>query len=300
MTLNKGYEYRHRVGSGESGKTLLAHMSRHYPHSSEEQWRERIEEGQVLLEGRKSAPETIVRAGQRVSWRRPPWREPDAPRRYAILHLDRDLLAVAKPAGLPTLPGGGFLENTLLAQVKRRFPEAAPMHRLGRWTSGLVLFCRNAGARATLAAAWRAGQVLKRYRALVAGAPDAREFEVTSHIGPVPHPLLGSVHAATPLGRPSSSLFRVLERKEDCFLAEVVIATGRPHQIRIHAAAAGHPLVGDPLYAVGGMPAASCTALPGDPGYLLHSELLRLRHPRGGEEIELRCAPPTALRKRSC
>ena len=129
--------------------------------------------------------------------------------------------------------------------------------------------------------------------------PKVPEFEVTTPIGPVPHPPLGTVHAASPGGKPSRSLFRVLGERDGSFLAEIDIATGRPHQIRIHAAAAGHPLVGDPLYAAGGRPSASSKALPGDPGYLLHSELLRLRHPRGGEEIELRCAPPPGLRERS-
>ena len=88
----------------------------------------------------------------------------------------------------------------------------------------------------------------------------------------------------------------MLERREGCFLCDVRIASGRPHQIRIHLAAAGHPLVGDPLYARGGVPAAGCTALPGDPGYLLHAAELRVTHPRTGRELEVACAPPPALR----
>jgi len=294
--LNRGYDYRHRVSSAESGKTLLAHLSRHYPHSTADQWRERIEAGQVLLDDARVEPEMIVRADQRITWRRPPWLEPETPLCFAILHLDRELLAVAKPAGLPTLPGGGFLENSLLALVRRQFPEAAPMHRLGRWTSGLVLFAREHQARAAIAKAWRAGEVFKRYRALAAGKPARREFEVRTAIGPVAHPLLGSVHAASAAGKPSCSRFTLLEDRGDAFLADVVIMTGRPHQIRIHAAVAGHPLVGDPLYGPGGLPPADCKALPGDPGYLLHAAELRLRHPISGAALELFCEPPPILR----
>jgi 23S rRNA pseudouridine1911/1915/1917 synthase len=301
MTLNKGYDYRHRVSSAESGRTLLAHLSRHYPHSSADQWRERIETGQVLLDDGRIEPATIVRAGQRITWRRPPWMEPEAPLCFALLHEDQELLAVAKPAGLPTLPGGGFLDNTLLALVRRSFPEAAPMHRLGRWTSGLVLFARGRQARAAVAKAWRAGEVFKRYRTLAAGRPASREFEVRTPIGPVAHPLLGSVHAASAAGKPSCSRFRVLEERDDAFLADVVIMTGRPHQIRIHASAAGHPLVGDPLYGPGGLPPAGCRALPGDPGYLLHAAELRLQHPSSHKMLNIRCFPPLPLRRcQSC
>ncbi|HEY6020197.1 MAG TPA: hypothetical protein VIY48_09935, partial [Candidatus Paceibacterota bacterium] len=74
------------------------------------------------------------------------------------------------------------------------------------------------------------------------------------------------------------------------------IATGRPHQIRIHLASAGHPLVGDPLYGTGGVPLQDTRAVPGDPGYHLHAAELRFRHPRTGQEIKIECEPPELLR----
>jgi len=99
-----------------------------------------------------------------------------------------------------------------------------------------------------------------------------------------------------PGGKSARSRVRLLERRPDASLVEVTIETGRPHQIRIHLAAAGHPLVGDPLYADGGQVAASGAALPGDTGYWLHAERLALSHPATGRPCVIWCSPPPVLR----
>jgi 23S rRNA pseudouridine1911/1915/1917 synthase len=223
--------------------------------------------------------------------------EPEVPLATAILHEDAALLAVAKPSGLPTLPGGGeFLEHTLLTLVRRRHAEASPMHRLGRGTSGIVLFAPVAEARGPLQSTFQDPRTRKVYRALCSGLPAESAFEVNAPIGPVDYGPLGSLHAASPGGRPSLSRVTVLERRQGETLLDVEILTGRPHQIRIHLAFAGHPLVGDPLYGPGGRPLLGTTALPGDPGYLLHAHRLELIHPRHGNPISLECQPPLPLR----
>jgi 23S rRNA pseudouridine1911/1915/1917 synthase len=293
--VNAGFEYREEVGAEAAGRTVLAWLSRRHRHSTEETWRERIASGEVSLDGAIALAMEVLRPGQTLAWRRPPWEESVVPLGFAVLHRDEHLLAVAKPRGLPSVPSGGFLEHTLLFRVRRVYPEAVPMHRLGRGTSGLVLFARTRSARRAVAGEWRAGRVEKEYLALVSGAPAVESFTLDTPIGLVPHPRLGHIHAASPLGKPAVSHVRVLARRHGQAVVAVTIPTGRPHQIRIHLAAAGHPLVGDPLYVEGGVPGPD-PALPGACGYRLHAHRLALAHPLSGVRLELECPPPPELR----
>ena len=293
---NRGYTYGETLDRRQAGRTVLARLL-DFTHSTEAEWRARIAAGLVTLGGRVAGAEEVLRAGQVLAWARPPWEEPEAPLAFAVLHEDAHLVAVAKPSGLPTLPGADFLEHTLLHLVRRRHPEASPLHRLGRGTSGLVLFARTEAARRELARAWRDHELTKVYRAWISGHPAQDAFAVTVPIGPIPHPLLGTLHAASPAGKPSRSEATVLERRPDgTSLVEVAILTGRPHQIRIHLAAAGHPLVGDPLYVAGGGVAPGTTALPGDLGYRLHALRLEGAHPLSGQSFGFYCQAPPVLR----
>jgi 23S rRNA pseudouridine1911/1915/1917 synthase len=313
--MNAGFSYREIVGSEGAGRTLLDHLSGRHPHSSAGEWRERIGAGRVLVDGMPSTAAAVLRAGQAVVWHRPPWAEPEAPLAWALLHRDDDLLAAAKPAGLPTMPGGGFLEHTLLALVRRRFPEASPVHRLDRGASGLVLFARTARAAERLAADFRAGLVVKEYRALVRGAPAHDRLAITTPIVRVAHPRLGFVYEAAAAARgpgdapgaggaapgvvrpirTARTEIGVLERRAGATLLAVRPITGRPHQIRIHLAAAGWPLVGEPLYVTGGTVRADAESC-GAGGYLLHAWRLVVDHPATRRPLAIECAPPPGLR----
>jgi len=249
-------------------------------------------------------------AGDGLVWYRPPWQEEAVPVLPSPLFDNGDLLVFNKPSGLPVLPAGGFLEHTCLAQLQARWPEARPVHRLGRFTSGLLVCARLPASRAWLSALLRESTAQssctkKTYRALLqppvpespllALEPD-QQLSLTTPIGRCPHTRLGTIWAAAPadpVALPARSELRLLERGEWAWLVEVTIATGRPHQIRIHTAAGGAPLLGDPLYVPGGL--AAKQALPGDGGYHLHAHRLRLVCP-DGDLLALEAPLPEALR----
>ncbi len=252
--LNRGYAYTSIIGSKDHGRPLLSHLVSLYAHSTEQAWRHNLENGEVTLDGVTAAGGELLASGQILVWNRPPWIEPDALQHFEVLFEDDHLLAVHKPGGLPTLPGGGFLENTLLRLVQKQSPNANPVHRLGRATSGIVLFAKTTQAAAQLVADWNTDSVQKIYRALAQNVAEDDAYEILTPIGLVPHPLLGSVWAASPGGKPSKSLAKVISRTTGTTTFEVSLHSGRPHQIRIHLASIGHPLAGDPLYGFGGLP----------------------------------------------
>lgn len=297
---NNGYSYPDRITLSDQGLSVTNFYSRHYPHSTEETWRLRIQEGQVSLNGRPAAPDDTLTRGDRLIYHRPPWEEPDAPTSFETLFEDADILVLAKPSGLPVLPGGLFLENTLLYLARRRYGAGcSPLHRLGRGTSGAILFTRNSRAAASLTAAMVERRILKVYLALASGTSMPDVFTVDAPIGPIAYRQPFHLHAYRPDGRPSISHVRVLRRfpGENAALLEVTIPTGRPHQIRIHLSYAGYPLVGDPLYLPGGIPRDGISdeeysVRPGDTGYFLHSWKIGFPHPARAENVEIVCPPP--------
>jgi 23S rRNA pseudouridine1911/1915/1917 synthase len=302
--MNSGYTWREVLPppAGPPGATrLLDHLTRKWRHGGAGEWSARIARGEVTLDGQPTFAAAPLFAGQVVVWRRPPWEEPAVPLGFALLHRDEDLLAVAKPAGLPTMPSGSrFLEHTLLHQVRLRWREATPLHRIDRGTSGVVLFARSDRARRMTSRDWQRGGVRRRYLGLVVGHVRADRLAIRVPIGERPHPTLGRVFVAADDGKPSTTQVRVVERRPDGqTLVEVEIESGRPHQIRIHLAFAGHPLVGEPFFATGGTWRDDPSARPGDAGYRLHAWTLAFAHPVTSSAMEIECPPPSDLRARA-
>jgi 23S rRNA pseudouridine1911/1915/1917 synthase len=293
--LNRGYAYTTIIGSKHDGQNLLTHLASLYPHSSPQDWQQSLNNGEVTLNGIIANGSESLAPGQTLIWNRQPWIEADTPQHFEVLLDDPHILAVNKPSGLPTLPGGGFMENTLLHLVQKHFPTANPVHRLGRGTSGIVLCAKTPQAAANLIANWNTPKIRKIYQALSQDVAQQDVYEILTPIGLVPHPRLGSVWAANPGGKPSKSMAKVMARTANTTTFEVSIHSGRPHQIRIHLASIGHPLVGDPLYGPTGLPLENQPGLPGDLGYLLHARFLNFEHPLTGEPIHLEAALPSGF-----
>lgn len=310
--LNQGWVYADRMTSAQTGVSVLAYYADRYRHSSREEWAQRLAAGQIYRNGRVLGRDEILAPGDRLEYHRPPWVEPSVPLTFDVLYEDADLLVIVKPAGLPVLPGGPFLTHTLLHQLQERYPHETPypIHRLGRGTSGLMLLARSPLARSVLSQQMRQDtataanpnaphHLVKTYRALTEPSALPERFTLTTPIGPVDHPWLGHVYAASPNGRFALSDGQVIQRSPTANLVEVTIRTGRPHQIRIHLAAAGYPLLGDPLYGLGGipkitdLPPGKALPVPGDLGYWLQAHRLTFAHPRTQVSMTFIC-PQTA------
>ncbi len=299
--MNQGWLYRDTINQQKLGQTLLDYYCENYPHSSREEWQTRILTAKILVNGQEASPETLLKKRYQLTYQRSPWQEPDVPLEFATVHEDDDLLIIAKPSGLPVLPGGGFLQNTLLYQLQQRYPQETPVpiHRLGRGTSGLMLIARSPLAKSNLSQQMRDRQISKIYRTLIGPSELPDEFTINQAIGKIPHPLLGYLYGATPTGKFAQSDCRVLKRHPNMTGLEISILTGRPHQIRIHLAAIGYPLLDDPLYDVGGIAKISSldskSPVPSDCGYWLHAFQLSFVHPSTGKKLTFISLPPPEL-----
>jgi len=203
-----------------------------------------------------------------------------------LIYVDDCLLAVNKPAGLLSVPGRGEdKQDCLLSRVQQRFPDALTAHRLDMGTSGLIVFARGKEMESRLFRLFRDRATSKRYQAVVAGRP-AKES------GSIELPLICDwpnrprQKVDFEIGKPSLTHYRVLayDPASDTSRLELEPVTGRSHQLRVHLAALGHPILGDELY--GGAVAEAALRL------LLHATDLRLPHPSTAAIVDFHCPAP--------
>lgn len=255
-----------------------------------------IASGRVLLEGQAVSARARIEGGEWITVDPPAPGRPGnrgwvpAPVPLTVREADEAVIVLAKEAGRVVHPAPGHREDTLANGLLYRFPELAEVeragivHRLDRDTSGLLVVARTGEARGHLAAQFKAHSVERRYFALVHG-------EITSGgtiEAPIArHPRHRTKFAVVPGGKPAVTHFRILGRFPDLTLVEAWLETGRTHQVRIHMAHIGHPVVGDPLYGgrgklPGGIRGPLRERFRAFPRQALHAGRLTFTHPFEG------------------
>ena len=229
--------------------TVLDALCARFPAIPRATWIDRFARGRVLGgDGMALAVDAPYRVGLEVGYYREVAQEPVIEAEAQVLHLDAHLLVADKPHGLPVVPSGGFVEQTLLTRLMRAHdvPDLAPLHRLDRATAGLVLFSVNPASRGAYQALFRERRIDKQYEALAPPLPD-RVFPLRR---------CSRIERGTPFFRMhetageanSETGIDVVERGVDVWRYALSPVTGRKHQLRVHMAALGAPILHDPWY----------------------------------------------------
>ena len=285
------------------------------------------EAGETVTEAKRK-----VKAGESFTLDIPP-PAPIAPEPEAIpltiLHEDSDLIVIDKPAGMVVHPGPGAERGTLVNAVLHHCGGSLSgiggarrpgiVHRIDKDTSGLLVVAKSEAAHAGLSALFATREIERRYLAVLWGAPDRAEARLAglAGVGFEPggwirveaaiarHPADRKRMAVSARGRHAVTRLRLLERfgppaAPAASLAECRLETGRTHQIRVHAAHIGHPLVGDPVYGrrrtpPAGLAAEQAGALARFPRQALHAASLGFRHPVTGERLDFETPPPADM-----
>ncbi len=285
------------ANSTDRGKRLDQVLRERLPQYSRSRLQDWIEQGRVLVDGSPAKRSYLMKGAERVHVQPgelAPLKATPEDLPLEVLYEDADVIAINKPAGMVVHSGAGRHSGTLVNAVLHRFGKLSTVagdlrpgivHRLDRFTSGVILVARNDAAHRHLADQFAARQVEKIYVALVHGRVKKDQGQITTPIARDP---VARVRMTARLahGRQAITSYQVLKRFQGFTLLEVKIGTGRTHQIRVHLASIGHPVAGDKLY---GAPAGSLGR------YFLHARQIAFSSPSGGERITLQAPMPAEL-----
>ncbi len=282
----------HRVAPAEAGRTVGQLLSGALGLSGRQIRRLKFQEDGIRLSGRRVHTSERVQPGEilQVTLREQGENRMQAgAARLPVLYEDEDLLVVNKPPGMVVHPSPGHYGDSVLNSLAAMGKGQTRFHVLGRLdrdTSGVLVFAKSGAAAAILARQREKGRFRKRYLALAAGVLAEDGGKICFPLAPEGKGRM----RVSPDGKAAVTWYRVERRCSACSLVSLWLETGRTHQIRVHLAAAGHPLLGDPLYGGGGVEAPSFNRTA------LHARQVWLRQPFTGEEIFLEAPFPADWR----
>ena len=255
-----------------------------------------LKEGTVIVNGKSVKANYKLRKGDRIEFEIPEAVEPDIVAEdipLSILYEDADVLVVDKPKGMVVHPAAGHYSRTLVNAVMYHCKgelsgingvlRPGIVHRIDRDTTGSIIICKNDMAHNEIARQLKEHSINRRYRAIVTGVLKDEEGTIEGAIGRDKKDR--KKMAITADGKPAVTHYRVLQRFKHYTYVECVLETGRTHQIRVHMASIGHPLLGDEVY---GRKSDKYKC----EGQCLHAMTLGFHHPRTGEYIEVNAPLP--------
>jgi 23S rRNA pseudouridine1911/1915/1917 synthase len=285
------------ASASDAGKRLDQFLRERLPQFSRSRLQDWIEQGRVLVDGSPAKRSYLVKGAERIHVQPgelPPLRATPEDLPLEVLYEDADVIAINKPAGMVVHTGAGHHSGTLVNAMLHRFGKLSSVggelrpgivHRLDRFTSGVILIARNDAAHRNLAEQFASRQVEKIYVALVHGRLKNDQGRITTAIARDPVRRV-RMTARLAIGRQAITSYQVLKRLERLTFLEVKIGTGRTHQIRVHLASIGHPVVGDKLY---GAPASELGR------FFLHARQITFASPSSAERITVNAPLPADL-----
>ena len=290
------------VEAADAGKRLDQLLRERLPAYSRSRIQDWIKAGRVAVNGSPARSAYTVRAGDRLDVEPAdlaPLRATAEEIPLTILYEDSDVVAIDKPAGMVVHAGAGVRSGTVVNALLHRFASLSGLggderpgivHRLDRFTSGVLLVAKNDAAHQSLAAQFSGRQVEKVYLALVHGSVKQERGRIERPIARDPVRRV-RMTARLESGRAAWSEYRVLRRFRAFTYLEVRIGTGRTHQIRVHLSSLGHPVAGDSLYGAPG----KVEGRPPLGRFFLHAHRIRFRQPSTGEEVTVVAPLPEGL-----
>jgi 23S rRNA pseudouridine1911/1915/1917 synthase len=300
----------------EAGTRLDRWLAARLPELSRTRIKALVDGGHVSVGGARSKASHRLKAGERVEATIPPPPPEETvpePIPLRIVFEDEHVLVVDKPAGMVTHPGAGRPTGTLAAAALAHAPGVAGVggprrpgivHRLDKGTSGLIVLAKTQQAYESLTAQLSTRTVSRRYLAVVQGVVRRAEGVIDAAIGRDPRSRVRMAVARAGKGKRAVTRFRVLERLRDATVVECRLETGRTHQIRVHMASLGYPLLGDHTYGRRAARAAADpeldTLIAGLDGVALHAAGLGFLHPATGEPLEFASPLPNRIERLLC